>query len=744
MPTPTPTIDPRVLETHIALFDLWFPLADLPIPPDVKVQVAPIADQVRAGMLQEFEESESLMGLLTGMTDPKLLPFYDCLAGSADPAVKVFLAARGGFGGMAAELRSPLFSFLFEGSCGPASTRVAMVLREAYLSGVWDLPLGVPLTGILPPPVFMPDVEIYSALHKPKLPPSRLYYDPNQKSVRHRDGPIDCLVVGSGPGGATVAHQLWKAGKRVVVVETGPWVVWGSMDTRSYPELMFQRDAAATADNGVILRSGQTLGGGSAVNIDLAFSPLEATIQARVGAWKEKGLIDPRFYTQADLASAYQWVRETIATRQLSQTELNQDNRVLWDGAERLGVDPRLYHLNRYRVGYSPSPVDDKRDAARQLLQPAAESIENPLSVIPDASVIEVLFEPNQGSTELRATGVTVTMNQPWTEQKNTIIDPCGLGVPVGATVTIPADMIVLAAGTIGTTRVLLNTAKKTPAVNNPLIGKGLILHPSLPLVGAFDRQINLLQGLDSATFVDAFGVTPGFIFETMGGLPAYGAVLVPGSGRQVYEVLSQFNLSAGFGVMLVDTVSDGNCVALDPTGNVVVTYALSEADKQRFRTGAALAVRMMFLAGAKTVIIPSNENFLRASNFDPMRGVYLTDIRQADLVERNLEFIPNRTLLTAAHLQATNKIGPIPYLSVVSTRQRVWNVLTRNEIPNLYVMDSSIFPTSVGANPMQTIYTFAKIFSDRLLAGMDEEIHASLDLRAHEPVEHIVAPDPR
>jgi choline dehydrogenase-like flavoprotein len=253
-----------------------------------------------------------------------------------------------------------------------------------------------------------------------------------------------------------------------------------------------------------------------------------------------------------------------------------------------------------------------------------------------------------------------------------------------------------------------------------------------------------LLQGLDSATFVDAFGVTPGFIFETMGGLPAYGAVLVPGSGRQVYEVLSQFNLSAGFGVMLVDTVSDGNCVALDPTGNVVVTYALSEADKQRFRTGAALAVRMMFLAGAKTVIIPSNENFLRASNFDPMRGAYLTDIRQADLVERNLEFIPNRTLLTAAHLQATNKIGPSPDLSVVSTRQRVWNVLTRNEIPNLYVMDSSIFPTSVGANPMQTIYTFAKIFSDRLLAGMDEEIHASLDLRAHEPVEHIVVPDPR
>jgi choline dehydrogenase-like flavoprotein len=83
---------------------------------------------------------------------------------------------------------------------------------------------------------------------------------------------------------------------------------------------------------------------------------------------------------------------------------------------------------------------------------------------------------------------------------------------------------------------------------------------------------------------------------------------------------------------------------------------------------------------------------------------------------------MPNRTLLSAAHLQATNKMGPSPEIAVVSTRQRVWNVITRQEVPNLYVMDSSIFPTSVGANPMQSIYTFAKIFAERFLRGLDEE----------------------
>jgi choline dehydrogenase-like flavoprotein len=100
------------------------------------------------------------------------------------------------------------------------------------------------------------------------------------------------------------------------------------------------------------------------------------------------------------------------------------------------------------------------------------------------------------------------------------------------------------------------------------------------------------------------------------------------------------------------------------------------------------------------------------------MNGVYLDHIEQADLIEQNLQFTPNRTLVTAAHLQAANKIGLSHDTAVVSTAHRLWN-MRGEEVPNVYVMDSSIFPTSVGANPMQTIYTFAKIFADRLLAGI-------------------------
>lgn len=699
-----------VARTHEALFDLWFPLSELGLPPEVEPTIAAIAADVSKGMLESFLQSP-LADVLGGMTQPAALPFYDQLAAASDPAVRAFIETPGGFGGMDPSLRAPLFSFFFEGSAGPLSTQTAAVLREAYLSSIWDLPIAEPLADFLAPPVFVNHPEVYARRHAPAIAPSRLAYDADQKRISHRDGPIDYLVVGSGPGGATVASQLQAAGKRVVLIEKGPFVVWGSMMTRNYPRLMYKNSQAMTSDNGIIIRSGETLGGGSTVNIDLTFSPLEATIQDRINAWIEDGLMDSAYSTER-LATAYDWVRTTIGTRTLSESELNNDNRVLWEGAAAYGVDPALYHLNRFPVGDSPSPVDDKLDAARQLIYPAIADTRNPLGIIPDAIVDEILFD----DSGTRAIGVRLHVTEPWTEYGNTIVDPSSLGIQPGESVSIEADAVVLAAGTIGTTRILLNTASSNQAVANPLIGRGLILHPSLPILGLFEHTINLLEGLDSATFCAAFGVTPGFIYETMGGLPGYGALLIPGSGKQVYDELVNFNDYAGFGCMLVDTPSENNRIVLDESGDTVLQYTLSDADKDRFRIGVAIGIRMMFLAGAKKVVIPTNENVLGLPDFDPMVGTCLTDISQADLVEQNLQFLPNRTVLTSAHLQATNKMGPHGR-GVVSLNHRLWAV-NGEEVPNVYVMDSSIFPTSVGANPMQAIYTIAKIFSERLLDG--------------------------
>jgi choline dehydrogenase-like flavoprotein len=59
------------------------------------------------------------------------------------------------------------------------------------------------------------------------------------------------------------------------------------------------------------------------------------------------------------------------------------------------------------------------------------------------------------------------------------------------------------------------------------------------------------------------------------------------------------------------------------------------------------------------------------------------------------------------------NKMGMDPASSVVAPDYSVWGV------GNLFIFDASIFPSSVGANPMQTIYTTAIIGAQRLLQRM-------------------------
>src|SRR5205814_4016619 len=112
----------------------------------------------------------------------------------------------------------------------------------------------------------------------------------------------------------------------------------------------------------------------------------------------------------------------------------------------------------------------------------------------------------------VQAIGVRLTVAAPWTEYGNTVVDPCNLQIPIGTGVTIDAANVVLAAGTIGTTHILLNSAQNTPLIANPRIGKGPILHPSLQMFGVFDESINLREGWDIATWVDALCVAAGIM----------------------------------------------------------------------------------------------------------------------------------------------------------------------------------------------------------------------------------------
>jgi choline dehydrogenase-like flavoprotein len=346
--------------------------------------------------------------------------------------------------------------------------------------------------------------------------------------------------------------------------------------------------------------------------------------------------------------------------------------------------------------------VTDKRSAESELLLGAMEDAANPLSLIPNADVRRVLFE---GKAERRVVGVELRMRAPDTYD-GVIADPNGLGIPAGETVTIHARTVILSAGALGSPAILLRSA-----VENEQIGRGVILHPSMPIIGRFDHRIDVLKGTQASVYVDDHLVDRGYAMESMAASPEYAAVMSPGTAMHTYEMVRVFPNLAGFGVMLIDSVSGTNRLVLD-AGEPRIEYQLSEADKARFREGVAEAVRAMFLAGAKEVYLPTTEDVLGSGKgFDGTPAV-LTSIVQAEQVRKNLRFIPNRSIVTSAHMQATDKMGASPSDGVVGSDFHVWGT------SGLYVVDGSVFPTSIGANPMQSIYTFAKIFADGMTAA--------------------------
>ncbi|MGA3206066.1 MAG: GMC family oxidoreductase, partial [Bryobacteraceae bacterium] len=472
----------------------------------------------------------------------------------------------------------------------------------------------------------------------------------------------------------------------------------GAMETRLIDELKESDGTRTSADGAIFIKNGMAVGGGSLVNVDLCFAPTLPTVQFKIDQWRSAGRIGANDFTKAELETAYAWVKAAIGTRVLAESEINTNNHKLWDGALLAGLHPKLYDLNTYAPGQSPYPVTDKRSAATELVLKALMDTENPLNMLPDAEVRRVLFD--EGTWKVR--GVEVRM-RPSVPGAAILSDPNGLGLPAGELVTIRARRVILSAGALGSPAILLRS--KVP---NDQIGRGAVMHASMPVMGKFEHTVDALSGTQASVFVDDFLISRGYALESMSAEPLYGAIMAMGPAKYSFGMITSYRNLGGFGVMLIDTPSPNNRVRLNGDGEPEVDYTLSDADKARFRRGVVEAVRIMFRAGAKQVYIPTNEDILGDNTTGQLQPLVLTGIGQADAVEKNLQFIPNRSIVTSAHLQATNKLGASAMDSVVSKDFKVWGT------EGLYVVDGSIFPTSIGANPMQSIYTFAKIFADK------------------------------
>lgn len=669
--------DSALHRVHDAVFDAWVPLDAVALDGSTRAEGRALRDT----LWQRFSRSSEMRVLLSTVRALR------CGEGPAFTFDSCPLRARESL--LVGMLRSP----------NAEQRRAGMQLRLAYLTAAYDSPFGRRVAGLADVrPTPQPSGPAAVA---PVLPKSWLAYDADKHRLVPRDGRIDYLIVGSGPAGCVLAHELRAAGRRVLVLEQGSFVVPGAMDTRGKSPLLESGGRRASTSGSVLFNNAETVGGGSTVNIDLVFSPESPSIQKRIAGWRKSGAIAPGQYDLASLRAADAWVKARLGTRTPDASEINRNNRTLWDGATRAGLHPKLYELNTYLPGAWATPATDKRSAVSGLLIEALTAETNPLALVPDAHVEQVLTEPGATPGSKTAIGVEFTAREQWAND-NVIADPMKLGIKPGERVTVRASRVILCAGSLGSAAILLRTD-----IDDPDVGRGVVAHPAVPVIGRFDDDVDAFRGTPATVFVDDHAMTRGFMLESMSAGPEYAAIMTPGTGRKILDTVKHYRQLAGFGVMLIDESSRENCVFMGPGGNPGIRYELTATDRARLADGVETAVRLMFLAGAREVFVPSYEETRGPVVAD---GWVFTDSSQVVGLRTRLKFVANSTLVTSAHLQSSDKMGTQPDGSVVSPHHDVWTV------KNLYVADSSVFPTSVGANPMQSIYVFAKLFADELL----------------------------
>ena len=510
----------------------------------------------------------------------------------------------------------------------------------------------------------------------------------------------DILIIGSGAAGGVLAATLAeRTSKKIVVAEKGGWYGSESFDQREWDMrvLYAEEGRRTTMDGGVPVRGGECVGGGTTVNFALCFDPIEAVWNR----WRhDYGLTGFSFDAGAgdygiaglNMPSALAEVRSRINVHRAAEDEINDNNRVLERGCATLGLAAKRFELNMRGCVRSGFCAEGCTYGAKQgtLVTYMADALAHGVQLVHHCDVERLVFEKGRA---VAAEG-RVARTKPGSHPNS---------VPAGR-IEIDAKLIIVASGAVATPTLLQRSGHPDPYGR---IGRGLVIHPSLPIIGIMEHPLTNYRGIPGTIYSDAFVASHGFYFESLFGQPVYGSLVVPGIGEEHFDVWREMPRLAGFGAMLVDDVDDANRVVWSAAdGKPRIHYQLTEGDRNRLRIAAQRGVEVMFAAGARSVLLPSSERI------GPLARPRFTNAAEAQYC-RDLKFEPHRTVITSAHAQASTKMGEDEQRTTTNSRGE------SRSVRNLIVCDSSSFPTSCGANPMLSIMTMARYQGRRIAAEL-------------------------
>ena len=470
----------------------------------------------------------------------------------------------------------------------------------------------------------------------------------------------EVCVIGSGAGGAVVAKELAEAGRDVVLLEQGGHYTKDDFTQREdemMPLLYEDMGQRATVDQTIMILQGRNIGGSTVHNLCYCFRTPEPILEK----WRrESGVRD---LAAADLLPSFERVEQMLKVKPIRPDEVNPLNNKIRAGCEKLGYSGFVTNHNRENCTQSGfCLLGCPFDAKQSML----------ITYIPAADRAGARIYANCAVRRITSEAGRVR------RVEGEVVD--GLGRPTHR-FTVTPQVVVLCAGAINTPALLLHSGI---ANANGRVGRDLHLHPSVLLSGMYDEDIYGYRGIPQSYYVDEFidletDPDSGYILMPVYGFPVMTATQLPGFGPAHFEVMKNFHRMVGILVLMHDQ-STGQ-VQIDRHGRPQISYALNAKEQQLFGEGLEHCAEILFASGATEVMVPYTQPLFL--NAEQPRDV---------LRERGAR--PGEIPIASTHPQSTCQMGEDRHRAVVNS------YCQSHELPNLFVCDMSVFPSSLGAPP--------------------------------------------
>lgn len=502
----------------------------------------------------------------------------------------------------------------------------------------------------------------------PSFPREQLVAEIPEKNVELS---ADVVVVGSGAGGAAAARELAEKGHSVIVLEEGGWFEADSFgkDTMAMSRLLY-RDAGVVNTYGwpfILTPVGCCVGGTTVINSGTCFRVPNDVLENWV---RDHGLAgwDPK-----RMAPIFERVEKNLGVATARDEVQGASGPLIKRGIEKMGhklisVDRNVPECCGSGICVIGCPTNAKRSSQISYLPQAMSA---GAKVIANVRIDRVCWSGRH------AKGVEGRFVDHTTGKR-------------GPHMRVNAKIVVLACGTLFTPGVLSNSGIPDPSGQR---GKNLTLHPASKVYALFDEEVRGWEGIPQGYYCDALA-KEGVKFEGVFLSPAFTSTTVLMMGKEHREVMERYRNIACFGMMVEDATMGR--VARWFGDTPFVWYNINSGDLAKYQKGYAFLAEAFFKAGA-TKVYPGIHTLPMVTREQGAKA-----IRQLNLRNKDLD-------LQAFHPLGTCQMGADPRNSVVDGMGRVYGV------DNVFVADGSIFPTSLGVNPMVTIMAAATKIADNI-----------------------------